>query len=758
MAAILAACARPGIGALTKQEQDILDNPSRPDNPQLLPLYRDPIPTDTPIERNATLQVYNWADYLWPKFFREFEDKYSKYDVKVELTTFNDISEGIQKITSGQVAADVFFPDPSWTSRLVIADLLRPLNHELIPNLPRYNWKEFQNPFYDQKWRYTVPYTIYTTGIAYRRDHIPDETIDSYENTYDILWDPKYKGKVRSTTTSARRSGMALLRNGVTDVNTGNAADIATAKDDILDCIDRTNAQLAINGIYTKLPQDEVWVGSSWSGDILAAYVFYLPKGTSPSVLGFWYPKGGGGMIGNDTIIDPHGRQEPAPGARVPELHARQGHLLLELRELQRLPDAAELDQSRHTRSGRHPGEPRRDPRAARVLRRRALPPGTDAAGERPVERRLGRDQSRWIAAPSRSSRDEQRPTKRKKAASLTRDSGVRYPRWYWPSFAAPSIIYLLVLFILPFYVVFAVAFGTVDIFQNPVPVYQPWYWTTSTLTLDAWTGSSGPRRSTSRPSSARSIYVPVASLICLVLGYTVAYFVARYGGRRKNLYLVLLIAPFWISYLMRIYAWQGLLVTDGLINKILIQLHLISTPVAWLQGKPVTVILGLVYGYIPYMVLPIYGQLDRIDKSMLEAGRDLGASPFHTFRRVTLPLSRQAILAGLVIVSLPMFGDYFTNNLLGSTKTSMYGNLIDNSLTSPGGTAQAACLVLILMILLLIPLWYYLRATKREAETGMSTQQQAKVGRWLRNPWRKPRVPAGRSRGATSPGRSCRW
>ena len=311
MAAILAACARPGIGALSSVEQDILDNPSRPDHAQLLPLYEDPIATDTPIERNATLQVYNWADYLWPKLFREFEDKYSSYGVTVELTTFNDISEGIQKMTSGQVAADVFFPDPSWISRLVIADLLRPLNHELIPNLPRYNWKEFQNPFYDQKWRYTVPYTIYTTGIAYRRDHIPDETVRSYENPYDILWDPKYKGKVTLYDDFRETPGMALLRNGVTDVNTGNAADIATAKDDILNCINRTNAQLTINGIYTGMPQDQFWVGGSWSGDITAAFIFYLPKDTSPSVLGFWYPKGGGGMIGSDTITIPTAGKNP---------------------------------------------------------------------------------------------------------------------------------------------------------------------------------------------------------------------------------------------------------------------------------------------------------------------------------------------------------------------------------------------------------------------------------------------------------------
>ena len=167
----------------------------------------------------------------------------------------------------------------------------------------------------------------------------------------------------------------------------------------------------------------------------------------------------------------------------------------------------------------------------------------------------------------------------------------------------------------------------------------------------------------------------------------------------------------------MRIYAWQGLLQPDGLINRILTQLHVISSPVSWLQGRPTTVVLGLVYGYIPYMILPLFGFLDRIDQNLLEAGRDLGAGPFKTFVRVTLPLSRQAILAGMVIVALPMFGDYFTNDLLGSTKTSMYGNLIDNALSLPGGSPQAASLVLMLLVLLIVPLLYYLRSTKRAQE-----------------------------------------
>jgi len=304
----------------------------------------------------------------------------------------------------------------------------------------------------------------------------------------------------------------------------------------------------------------------------------------------------------------------------------------------------------------------------------------------------------------------------KKEARRLARETGVWYPRWYWPSFAAPATIWLAVLFVLPFYVVFGIAFGTVDILQSPLPVYQPWYWSYATFnqTLTRFFGA----HPFYLPALERTlVYVPLASLICVVLGYAVAYYVARHGGRLKGLILVLLISPFWISYLMRIYAWQSLLEPEGFINRVLLDVRLIATPVSWLVGRPVTVILGLVYGYIPYMILPIYGQLDRIDQSLLECGRDLGASPARTFLRVTLPLSRQAILAGLVIVSLPMFGDYYTNNLLGGVKTSMFGNLIDTSIGNQGGGAEAASLVLILMVLLLIPLAYYLRSTKRATE-----------------------------------------
>ena len=251
--------------------------------------------------------------------------------------------------------------------------------------------------------------------------------------------------------------------------------------------------------------------------------------------------------------------------------------------------------------------------------------------------------------------------------------TGVWYPRWYWPSFVAPGSIWLAVMFVLPFYVVFAVAFGSVDqVFRLPVPYYAPWWWSFHTFDL-----------------TLSKFYEP------------------------PHIYLEPLIRT--LEYVFAASAWQGLLDAGGPINRLLQPVGFGDT--RFLEGKPITVILGLVYGYIPFMILPIYASLDRIQESLLEAGRDLGGSGASTFWRVTLPLSRPAILAGIVIVTLPMFGDYYTNDLLGTTKTSMFGNLIAQQREATGGSTAAASLVLILSVIVLIPMLYYLRETKRQVE-----------------------------------------
>jgi ABC-type spermidine/putrescine transport system permease subunit I len=312
------------------------------------------------------------------------------------------------------------------------------------------------------------------------------------------------------------------------------------------------------------------------------------------------------------------------------------------------------------------------------------------------------------------------KPDKPSEKLSTRKKTGAWTPRWYWPTLAAPSTIWLAIFFLIPLYVVLSVAFGTSDpIFGSPLPVYEPWWWSSNAMkkVFGRFIGSAPFWR----PALLRTVvFVLIASFICVVLGFAVAYYVARYGGKRKTLYLVLLVSPFWISYLMRIFAWQSLLQPDGYINRILHWTHITNDPIAWLSGKPITVILALVYGYIPYMILPIYGGIDRMNVSLLEAGRDLGASPAQTFWRVTVPLSKQAVLAGTVIVALPMFGDYYTNDLVGTSRTSMYGNLINKAITQQGQGPRAGSLVLILIVILLIPMMYYLRSTKRASE-GLS-------------------------------------
>ncbi len=297
------------------------------------------------------------------------------------------------------------------------------------------------------------------------------------------------------------------------------------------------------------------------------------------------------------------------------------------------------------------------------------------------------------------------------------RSTGREHNRIFWAALAAPGIIWLALLFIVPFYVVLAIGAGQLNqLYGTPIAVYNPLDWSATNL-IAVWHVTFGSGAFVG-PILVRTLwYTAAASVISLLIGYPAAYFVARFAGRRKALFLVLLIAPFWISYMMRMLAWIDLLQTNGYVNKVLSTLHLISHPVDWLGGQSYTVILGLVYGYIPYLILVLYAGLDRIDGSLLEAGRDLGLGRVRTFLRVTLPLSRQAILTGLLITVLPMLGDYFTNQLLsGTAGTAMIGNVIDGNLSTPAFEGQGAVMSLLLLLVLVVPMIYYVVATNRSS------------------------------------------
>ena len=285
-----------------------------------------------------------------------------------------------------------------------------------------------------------------------------------------------------------------------------------------------------------------------------------------------------------------------------------------------------------------------------------------------------------------------------------------------WPVLAVPGLVWLLLLFVTPLYVVLAIVFGGIDpIFRTPVPVWNPLAWNTAQFT-DVFSHVFGADGYFGPALLRTALYVLTASTLCLLIAYPVAFYAARLAGRHRGLLLALLIAPFWISYMMRMLAWVNLLQDDGLVNDTLETLGLGGLAVDWLDGRGFVVVLGLVYGYVPYMILPLFAGLDRLPTHALEAARDLGAGRVETFRRVTLPLSLPAIAASVLLTCLPMLGDYFTVDLLsGSPRTAMVGNLINNSVLTPGQTGQAGAFVLLVLVVSLVPMLLYIRSVRSD-------------------------------------------
>jgi len=194
-----------------------------------------------------------------------------------------------------------------------------------------------------------------------------------------------------------------------------------------------------------------------------------------------------------------------------------------------------------------------------------------------------------------------------------------------------------------------------------------------------------------------RSLWIAaVATALCLILGFPLALFIAR-SGTRKNLYLGLVILPFWTSFLIRTYAWMFILRDTGIVNSVLQSLGLIREPLPLLYNNG-AVILGLVYGFLPFMVLPLYATLERLDPSLLEAAADLGARPWDTLVRVILPLCAPGIRAGAILTFVPCLGTYLTSDLLGGSKTVLIGNLVQNQFTASRDWPFGAALSLALM------------------------------------------------------------
>jgi spermidine/putrescine transport system substrate-binding protein len=271
-----------------------------PQNPVTWPIADDnpAIADGLEPERNATLQIYNYADYLDPAAMKGFERKYRKYGVKVRLSTFNDQNEALAKIRAGTVPFDIYLPSYDAIGKLVVAGLLRPLNHGYIPNI-RNVWPEFTNPFYDGQWHYTVPYMIYTTGIGWRTDTV-SEDIGARDTPWDAFWDPRYASRISVLDDYRETPAMTLLRQGASDVNTGDPEALAKVQADLLALAKATRPKVTVNQ-YSDLPEGRLDVCLAWSGDLVNA-PYYLPKGKDASILRYWFPTDGKGVVNNDLM------------------------------------------------------------------------------------------------------------------------------------------------------------------------------------------------------------------------------------------------------------------------------------------------------------------------------------------------------------------------------------------------------------------------------------------------------------------------
>jgi spermidine/putrescine transport system permease protein len=272
--------------------------------------------------------------------------------------------------------------------------------------------------------------------------------------------------------------------------------------------------------------------------------------------------------------------------------------------------------------------------------------------------------------------------------------------RRLWRLLLLPGGVWLAVLFLAPFAMVVAVSLGTTDFLGRPVFGFYPenYQQVLDPLYIPTW---------------LRSLFFAVVTTgLCLVIGYPVAYMIARFGGRFRNLLVVLIILPWFADYLVRIYAWLVILGDEGVVNGILRAIGLQGNPPVIFINTPIAVVGGLVYDYLPFMILPIYAALERMDPSLIEAGKDLYGTPLQTFLNVTWPATVQGVIAGAVLVGLPAVGDFATVQILGGPNTFMIGNLIQDQFTEGGFWPFGAALTLVFMALLSLLMIFYMRST----------------------------------------------
>ena len=288
------------------------------------------------------------------------------------------------------------------------------------------------------------------------------------------------------------------------------------------------------------------------------------------------------------------------------------------------------------------------------------------------------------------------------------------HPRW---AVISVPYVWLLVFFAIPFLIVLKISFSKLAIAMPPyTPVLEYVDNALSLkLNLSNYIGLFTDSQYVQAYLSSIKI-AAISTLLTLLIGYPMAYAIARMSPSARNIAMMLVILPSWTSFLIRVYAWIGILKPNGLLNDVLLKLHLISEPLQ-ISNTPTAAYIGIVYCYLPFMVLPLYTNLVKHDHRLLEAAYDLGAKPWKAFLKITLPLSKSGIIAGCMLVMIPAVGEFVIPELLGGPDTLMIGRVLWNEFFNNRDWPTASAVAIVMLMLLMIPILIFNRVQQREIE-----------------------------------------
>jgi putrescine transport system permease protein len=297
-------------------------------------------------------------------------------------------------------------------------------------------------------------------------------------------------------------------------------------------------------------------------------------------------------------------------------------------------------------------------------------------------------------------------------------------PEWFHRRYGRALVVaipylWLFLFFLVPFLIVLKISFAEVQIAQPPYTPLVAVEDETVNVSLNVGNYLFLFTDDLYLLSYLQSLKVAfISTLLCLLIGYPMAYAIARASPSWRNVLLLLVVLPSWTSFLIRIYAWIGLLKNNGYINNLLMALGLIDQPLAILH-TPMAVYIGIVYAYLPFMILPIYANLVKLDLSLLEAAYDLGARPWRTFLSVTLPLSKAGIIAGSMLVFIPAVGEFVIPELLGGPQTLMIGKVLWQEFFNNRDWPVASAVAIVMLLLLILPITIFHHYQSKEVEGG---------------------------------------